>query len=128
LPSDIAVHFVAHAYSTATAKLAMEIFGQFMVVNLFQEKLGMVRMIKTAAFAAALSLAAAPAFAQAIDINPLGLDLAPIGQLVNPLNLDLDPLHIITPAPAPAPAPMMHHHHHHWHHHWHHHHHHHHKG
>lgn len=61
----------------------------------------MVRMLKPLALVgAALFLSAAPAFADDLNLNPLGLDL--------------DPFHIFTPAPPPpAPAPMKHHHHHH---------------
>ena len=62
----------------------------------------MVRTFKSLALAGARTMAAVPAFAQDINLNPLGLDL--------------DPFHIFTPAPAApaAPAPMMmkHHHHH----------------
>ncbi len=60
----------------------------------------MVQKFKSLALAGALMMVAAPAFAQDINLNPLGLDL--------------DPFHIFTPAPA-APAmekPMMMHHHH----------------
>jgi hypothetical protein len=62
----------------------------------------MVRMFKPLALVgAALLLSAAPAFADDINLNPMGIDL--------------DPFHIFTPAPPPPPppAPMMHHHHHH---------------
>lgn len=81
----------------------------------------MVSKFKTIAFAGALMMAAAPAFAQDMNLNPLGLPLVPnnLDQLpvVGGGGLDLDPLHIFTPAAAPAPAeapapaPMMHHHH-----------------
>ncbi|WP_158811393.1 hypothetical protein [Beijerinckia sp. L45] len=61
----------------------------------------MVRMFKPLALVGvALFLSSAPAFADDIDLNPLGLDL--------------DPFHIFTPAPAPAPEPVKHHHHHHY--------------
>lgn len=53
----------------------------------------MVRIFTSLALAGALSMAAVPAFAQ---------------------DVDLDPFHIFTPAPAaPAPRTMHHHHHHH---------------
>jgi hypothetical protein len=61
----------------------------------------MIRRLKPLALVGALlALSAAPAFADDINLNPLGLDL--------------DPFHIFTPEPAPPPpAPMKHHHHHH---------------
>ncbi len=58
----------------------------------------MVGMFKSIAVAGTLLMVAAPAFAQSIDTNPLGLPLVP-------KSLDLDPLHIFTP----ASKPMMHH-------------------
>jgi hypothetical protein len=63
----------------------------------------MVRMFKPLALVGAtLLLSAVPAFADDMNLNPLGLDL--------------DPFHIFTPAPPPPPpAPMMHHHYHHHH-------------
>ena len=53
----------------------------------------MVSKFKSIALAGALSVFAAPAFAQ-------------VPPMLNPLGLDLDPFHIFSPAPA-APAPMM---------------------
>ena len=62
----------------------------------------MVRKFKSVALAGVLMMVAAPAFAQDLNINPLGLPLVPN-------SVDIDPLHIFTPAAAPAmaPAPMM---------------------
>jgi hypothetical protein len=68
--------------------------------TLLEEIVCMVRMFKPLTLVGAIVvLSAAPAFADDINLNPLGLDL--------------DPFHIFTPAPAPAPAPVMHKHHHH---------------
>ena len=53
----------------------------------------MVSKFKSISLAGALTVFAAPAFAQ-------------IPPMLNPLGLDLDPFHIFTPAPTP-PAPMM---------------------
>ena len=62
--------------------------------------------LKSIAVAGALLIFAAPAFAQSINTNPLGLPLVPN-------SVDLDPLHIFTPAPKPAEPMMMHRMHHH---------------
>ena len=58
----------------------------------------MTRKLISIALAGALTVMAAPAFAQ--NLNPFGLNL-------NPLGLDLDPFHIFTPTPPPGAAPAM---------------------
>ena len=70
----------------------------------------MVRKFTSIAFAGALMLSAAPAFAQDIGGAVNGITAIP-GQLVGGmgqgLGIDLDPFHIFTPAPAPAMAAPM---------------------
>lgn len=70
----------------------------------------MVRKFTSIAFAGALMLSAAPAFAQDIGGAVNGITAIP-GQLVGGmgqgLGIDLDPFHIFTPAPQPAMAAPM---------------------
>ncbi len=72
----------------------------------------MVRKFTSIAFASALVLVTAPAFAQDLGGAINGLTAAPgqlIGGMGQGLGIDLDPFHIFTPAPTPAmaPEPMM---------------------
>ncbi len=64
----------------------------------------MIRMFKSVAVVGIIcAVSSASAFAEPLNLNPLGINL---NTPVLDFNaVDLDPLHLFTPAPAPA-APM----------------------